>query len=367
MMLSEWRGQWTFFRNKTHTIPVEEAEGGFEELCMSLAPPQGPTVSRDKGSVRYFLPTHLQKMPLVGKTRERALRQGLPLEGKQRSGNHVMAANMIVVDLDGLPGRQLKKVLLGLADADLAFLAYSSYSHGNPNKPGVRSRVVVPVDAPLDSVEYKKAASGLITLHFGGQADQSGTRLCQQQGVWATHPDWKVKAFRLVSRGSVASSEQLMAASPAPEPSVRNKMDNPFAAACEPIVFDEKRVRAALAWLDPRPHKTWVDVGLYLKAAYGDAGYECWLEWTNSAPEKVTAGNVGEYAPETVWHSLNPFLSPEAGAGAFFAAAREHADVTVRRALQTDKWGKRAQAAVGYLMAHHNRFFHNHYGELLRV
>ena len=361
MTLSEWRGQWTFFRNKTHTIPVEEAEGGFEELCRSLTPAHGPTVSRDKASVHYFLPTHLKTAPLVGKTRERAKRQGLPLEGKQRSANHVTTANMIVVDLDGVPGEQFKNALRSLAKAGLSFLAYSSYSHGDPNKSGVRSRLVVPVDAPLGSAEYKRAASGLEALYFGGQADKSGTTLCQQQGVWAANPAWKGKAFRFVSRGSVASSEQLMVASPAREQQVRDKMDNPFAAACEPIVFDEERVCAALAWLDPEPYKTWVDVGLYLKAAYGDAGYECWLGWTNAAPESVTVGNTGSYAPEAVWESLDPFLPPDAGAGALFASAKDASDTIVRQAAQTGTWTERAYDAVGYLLAYHNRHFRENY------
>lgn len=361
MKLSEWRGQWTFFRNKTHTIPFKQAEGGFEELCRSLAPAHGPTVSRDKASVHYFLPTYLRAAPLVGKTRERAKRQGLLLEGKQRSANHVTTANMIVVDLDGVPGEQFKNALRGLAKAGLSFLAYSSYSHGDPNKPGVRSRVVVPVDLPLGSVEYKPAASGLGVLYFDGLVDKSGTTLCQQQGVWATNPDWRAKAFRYVSRGSVASSEYLTAASPAPAQLVKDKMDNPFAAACEPIVFDEVRIRAALAWLDPKPYKMWVDVGLYLKAAYGDAGYECWLGWTNSAPEGVTAGNTGSYAPEVFWERLDPFLPPDAGAGALFAAAKDASDRVVRQAAQTGTWTQLAHDAVGYLMAYHIRHFRDKY------
>ena len=361
MKLSEWRGQWTCFKGNKNTFPVGETAGDFDALCQNLAPSLGPKVAHDKGSVRYFLPTHLKMAPLVGKTRERALALGQPLEGKQRSASHVTTANMIAVDIDGVSGGEFKGYLRGLGDAGLSFLAYSSYSHGDPKKPGVRSRVVIPVDAPLDRNAYSSVAGGLAAVYFGGQTDKSGAVLCQQQGVWATNRAWKQKAFRIVSPGNVASSEQLMAANPAPQRAVKERMQNPFAAACEAVVFDEQRIRDALRWIDPEPHKTWVVAALYLKAAYDDESYDIWLEWTKTAPDEITIGNTDEYAPQTVWESIDPFLPQAAAAGALFAAARDAATETAQRAAKTQTWCQRSQDAVGYLMAHHNRFFRENF------
>lgn len=361
MELSEWRGQWTCFKGNKNAVPVGEAAGDFNALCQSLAPSLGPKVALDKGSVRYFLPTHLKVAPLVGKTRERALALGQSLEGKQRSASHVTTANMIAVDIDGVSEGEFKGYLSRLGDAGLAFLAYSSYSHGNPEKSGVRSRVVIPVDTPLDRYAYSTAAGGVAAIYFGGQTDKSGAVLCQQQGVWATNPAWKQKAFRLVSPGNVTSSEQLMAANPTPQRAVKERVQNPFAAACEAVVFDEQRIRDALRWIDPEPYKTWVDAALFLKAAYGDESYDIWLEWTNTATDKITDGNTDEYAPQTVWECLDPFLPPAAAAGTLFAAAREGAAAATRQAMKTQTWCQRSQDAVGYLMAHHNRFFRENF------
>jgi len=358
MELSEWCGQWTFFKSINSTLPIEEVEGDFDALCQSLAPKDWPRVVLDKGSVRYFLPTHLKVAPLVGITRKRALELGQPLEGRQRSASHVTTAKMIVVDIDGVSGDEFKGCLRALRDGGLAFLTYSSFSHGNPEKSGVRSRVIIPVDTPLDSATYSSAAGGLAAAYFGGQVDKSGAVLCQQQGVWATNPIWNQKAFRLFSPGNVASSEQLMAANPAPQRATKGKVQNPFAAAHEPVVFDEQRIRDALRWIDPEPRKTWVNTALYLKAAYGDESYGMWLKWTNTAPEKITEGNTDQYAPQAVWDGIDPFLPSDAGAGALFAAARDGAAEAAQRAAKTLTWCQRSEDAVGYLMAHHNRFFH---------
>ncbi|WP_129435326.1 hypothetical protein [Roseovarius sp. A46] len=302
---------------------------------------------------------------------ERAKRKGLPQEGKQRSARHVTKARIVVVDLDGVPGEDFKRYLRRLGDGGIAFLAYSSHSHGDPRKRGVRSRIVVPVDVPLASDEYRRAASGLQALYFGGQADQTGLRLSQQQGVWATSPAWRDRAFRIATTGRVLCGAELIAACPAPKHRHGNRlgksMVNPFAAACEPVVFDVQRVSAALKWIDPIPYTTWVDTALYLKGAYGDESFGSWLKWTNSAPDSVTAGNTDDYAPEVVWEHLDPVLPPEAGAGALFAAARAEADAVTRQAIEAGSWLARQQEAVGYLIAHHNKFFHANYGGLLHV
>ena len=84
----------------------------------------------------------------------------------------------------------------------------------------------------------------------------------------------KKNAFKQLSLGRVAASEQLIAASPVKHLAQPKKMQNPFTTALYPDVFDAARVRLALAWIDPNPHKSWVDTAIFLKAAYGDESYE---------------------------------------------------------------------------------------------
>lgn len=355
MELAQWRGHWTFFRHNRATLPDAECSGGWTDFCRDIAPTDKPMVIRDKEKVRYFVPTSLKVAPLVGKTRERAEKRGMALEGKQRSAAHVTEAGMVVLDLDGVAESAFKRCMRRLAADDAAFLAYSSYSHGNPQKTGVRSRVIVPVDKPLATEAYKRAADGLQRKYFYGLADPKGFSLCQQMGVWATCPEWSGRAFRIAAKGRVLPAAELLAAASTTHAKV-NKTKNAFAAAYE-ISFDEERVRDALRWLDPKPYQIWVNAGLFLKAAYHDEAYSAWLDWSYTAPSKITEGNTGEYVPEVVWGGLDPHIPPDAGAAALFAASRDSATKLVRAAAKSGGWCQSSRDAVGYLMAHHKRFF----------
>jgi hypothetical protein len=361
MKLSDWRGELTFFGSNRSTVPVSECQGNFNEICSKLAPYEGPMVSNDKQNVTYFLPTFLKNAPLVGRTKEAAVRQGQSLEGKQRSAKHVTSTAMVVLDLDGVPGDAFKTNIRRLKSAGLAFLAFSSYSHGNPDKQGVRCRIIAPVDAPLDVSDYKKASIGFAKLFFGGQLDKTGTSLCQQQGVWATNPAWYEKNFKLLSPGSVADSGQLIAACPE-QRFERASLKAPLEATSNNPFFNKERIRQALNWIDPRPYKIWLDTALFLKAAYGDESFELWLDWGNSAPKDILEGNVGNYAPELIWDTLEPFLEPDIGAGALFKTARGEADKVILSAIKSQNWTQCAKDGVGYLMRHHSRFFCAKYG-----
>ena len=103
MELIDWQGHLAIFNGNKNTRPIEEIKGGFEDISESLAPGAGPMVSSDKQSIKYFLPTQLKKAPLIGETKKYAEQNGHPLIGKQRSASHVTTANMLVLDIDGLP------------------------------------------------------------------------------------------------------------------------------------------------------------------------------------------------------------------------------------------------------------------------
>ena len=211
--LDDWRGSITLFRGFTHTRPAEEKNAvTFQEIINTVCPEQ-PLVTTDKKSGDYFIPCLLNEAPLVGNTLTNAEQRGEKTIGKMRSKSHVTEASFLVVDIDGFDELDITSGLEKMKADGLTVLMYSSYSHGNPNKPGFRVRLILPIDKALGVDGYRKAYAGFDQTYFGGQimkADLSGANLYQQQGVWMTHPDWQDKAFKQLHEGGVASADFLV-------------------------------------------------------------------------------------------------------------------------------------------------------------
>lgn len=155
----------------------------------------------------------MKEAPLVGNTLKHAEQNGQPTVGKMRSKNHMTTARFLVIDIDGLPEESLAEFRLKLEQAGLSYFIYSSHSYGNPNKPGLRARLIIPVDGDLNIEDYSTAWHGFDHLYLNGmagEADPSGAHLYQQQGIWMTHPDWKDQAFKHSFDGGVASASALL-------------------------------------------------------------------------------------------------------------------------------------------------------------
>jgi putative DNA primase/helicase len=214
--LSKWRGSVTTFNGFTGTRPAREfKEVSWDQVCVVLCPPR-PAVIADKSHGQYFVPCLLKEAPLVGSTRDAAMNAGQPTTGKMRSKGHVTDASMVVMDVDGLPEAEFVTGLRAMEQDGLSCLAYTTHSHGCEGNAGVRGRVVVPVDRPLDVDEYSAAWHGLDRRYWAGnagKADPSGANLYQQQGVWSCHPDRTDKAQSWRVHGGVASSDVLIAIS----------------------------------------------------------------------------------------------------------------------------------------------------------
>jgi hypothetical protein len=360
MELSLWRGRWTFFGALNHARPLSEGEGDFDALIEALASKKlGPQKTYNKASARYFLPTQLQKAPLTGRTRQFAEKYGLPLIDKQRSAGHVTEASMIATDLDGVSKVDLKVFLRNLHAADISFLAFSSYSHGNPSKKGVRARVVVPVDEALGPEEYHTAACGLNSKFFDGRADITGTKLHQAQGVWATNPIWQDKAFQIIGRSGVASSVELIAAVlKQPESAEYKGLLSCKLDLYEPeLVLDEGRVKAALHWIDPNDYEKWLNFAYYLKAAFGERAFDIWFAWGNGADPDVLDGNHGQNSPEVVWERIDPRLPPNIGVASLYLRAKQEALEAVVSATSQSELTTKAEDALQYLKTYHYAFY----------
>lgn len=213
MPMSDWRGSVTTFNGFTGTRPARELEDASWDEVRNLLCPNKPAVLADKKQAQYVVPCLLKEAPFVGKTREAAISNWESATGKMRSKNHVTEANLIIMDIDGLPESEFLAGLKKLADDGLTYLIYTTHSHGSEDKPGIRARVVILLDRPLNVQEYSTAWQGIDRRYWNmqaGIADSSGANLYQQQGTWCCHPDRIEQAQSWTNDGGVASAEALL-------------------------------------------------------------------------------------------------------------------------------------------------------------
>ena len=329
----------------------EETEATAGRIADLIAPCDGPMIVDDKDRGMFFVPCALRDAPLTGKTLGTVIARGLPTIGRMRSSSHVTAGAWAKLDGDGLTEEQLAAVKATLNLGEIAHLIYSTHSHGRSDKAGIRCRIIVFFDKALDPADYQRAVLSLSTWLLGSSLDESEARLCQQAGVWCAHPDRVEQAFCIRHLDGVCvSTEALLAAAP---PATVSRPGVPISANSGGLPLDASRAAAALRWLCPNEYALWVDVAIWLKAAYGDAAYPFWLDWGERAEQEAQAGNEGRYAPERVWAGITPRITAEQGAGALYAKARDNVVVAARSAAATGQWAGQGKAALVYLKRHH--------------
>ncbi len=214
MPLSNWRGSISTFNGFTGTLPVQDIKYVTWQAIQDVIAPTSPSILADKSAGKFFVPCALKIAPLVGNTFDAALKSGQPTIGKMRSKHHVTEATFLVLDVDGIPEFEFKKSIDDIACAGITYFAFTTHSYGREDKPGMRARLVVPVDRPLNIAEYASAWHRFDDLYFSGhagKADSSGANLYQQQGTWCAHPDRVASAKCWTARGGVASADALIA------------------------------------------------------------------------------------------------------------------------------------------------------------
>ena len=202
LSMTVWRGSVTVFLDQFSTAPSQElVDLLWSEILEILAPAAGPRIIHQKINVPYFLPCQLREAPLTGRTLDRAIAQGLPTTGKQRSGAHVTSARLQIFDLDSIEQYQLNEIRAALEIAGVAAACWSSHSIGK--KPGVRCRLIIPIDRELKAPLYSSVHRWINDQIMFGLADRTGESLAQCQGVWAVSNDRREHAFRWVLAGDV--------------------------------------------------------------------------------------------------------------------------------------------------------------------
>lgn len=213
MPLADWRGSATTFQGFTGTKPDQELHDAPWDDVAQLVCPASPAQLANKDDGLFFVPCPLKEAPLIGNTLAAAAKNGHPQTGKMRSKQHVTEASLLVIDVDGLSESDFATGLANIERDGLTFLAYTTHSHGSLEKPGVRVRIVTPLDRPADTEAYAAAWHGFDRQYWNrqaGKADPSGAKLYQQQGTWCCEKSRVGKAECWTFRGGVASTDALV-------------------------------------------------------------------------------------------------------------------------------------------------------------
>ena len=219
--LADWRGSITTFNGFTGTRPEQELNDVSWSGVTNLICPDTPAIIADKKQGQYFVPCKLKDAPLVGNTLEAAKNTGLPTTGKMRSKSHVTESQILVVDVDGLSEADFNAGLTKMLGDGITFVAYTTHSHGREDKPGMRARLVIPLDREITIEEYDLAWHGADHKYWGGkagQADASGANLYQQQGTWACDPSRAKLARKWQHNHGVISADALISIGKAMQP-----------------------------------------------------------------------------------------------------------------------------------------------------
>ncbi len=260
--LSDWCGSVTSFAGFTKTRPARELkDASWEDIC-NLLRPDRPVILSAKEFGVFVVPCLLKEAPLVGVTLDIAKYKGDSTVGKMRSKDHVTEASMLMIDIDGLPESELMVCLEQLKAEGITFVAYTTFSHGSPEKPGMRVRLVIPLDHPVSPLEYTSAWYGFDIKFLNGQAraaDPSGAKLYQQQGTWCCHPS-RISLAKSWEHngGGVASAGALIKIGLTVQPSIVPTSSGPACEDSPATTFPVSKIILLLEWVDPDlPYPEW--------------------------------------------------------------------------------------------------------------
>ncbi|SFL29019.1 hypothetical protein SAMN05216302_105411 [Nitrosomonas aestuarii] len=210
MPCSDWRGSCTIFSDLKSTIPTDERKNVTLDEISVLLRPSKPSVIEDKTKGIFVLPCLLKEEEFIGSTLEAAKKAGRSTIGKMRSKKHVTKASMLFFDIDGIPKNTFETLLQNLKDGRVTFLAYTTFSHGHPDKPDMRVRLIIPIEGQVANEDYVLAWQGFNQGCLNGKADSSGAKLCQLQGIWSCHPSRIDQAQFWYNEAKIVSTNALI-------------------------------------------------------------------------------------------------------------------------------------------------------------
>lgn len=331
----------------------------FAEI-VGLVVPEKPVVKPVKEYVKAFVCSELADAQLIGETLIKALKEGEPTIGKQRSSTHVVSGSWIKFDLDGITQNELKDVKSKLKDKKLGYALYTTHSHGL--KPNIRARVLLFLDRSLKSKDYQIATLEAAKWLLGKSLDKSDANLSQQQAVYCAHPErvqWARKTVHL--EGFCIDVDELLKDAP----KQKTNSYNIKLLSSEMLLDSEKeRIKNALTWIDPNTYDSWVKVCMCLKALEAKLGSEAldiWIRFSNQAVEVNKQKNeMQQYDPEIMFNRMSPTMTSEAAIGTLLGMAKEDVLNILYKAeiksMEQTFYGKELDATV-YLKNYHYEAF----------
>jgi putative DNA primase/helicase len=194
--LTQWRGDVTLFNKVSRPVPCKETLNASWSDIVSAIKPKEPALINDKADAKVFVPCALKELPNLDGAME-----------KRRSKDHVTMANLLVVDLDGLPEANFQKGLTKLKAEGVTYIAYTTFSHGL--KPDMRVRLVLPLDSAVNTREYGAVWRNFDAKYFNG-ADPSGAKMYQAQATYCCHPDRQDQTQTWENTAELLSVEELL-------------------------------------------------------------------------------------------------------------------------------------------------------------
>jgi len=367
------------YRNIASTRPDRMVRGlEWPNLMCTLAPVAGPVLCTDKKNLPYFTPGMLRDdLPLSGKTLARARERRETEFGAMRSSAHMTDTTFIVFEFDGLTQAQLKKIGSQVLGKGRAGLMYTTHSFGRADKPGIRVRLILPVDLRLDANSYRIAHEAMNTGLFSGLADTTGKSMCQQQAMFGVHPERAhlAKCWRhegavfgllefLARHGGAAGTQTRLRAK------AQQQATTPGMAAKD--LPSLARLDQAVPHLYAGSYRDW-SLGLQAFKALSphfptESLRQMAIQFSESSPSDSTRAQAAatdpRYDPGQIFDSALPIMPPDAAAGVLLGMAKQRAVAVVEASRGCRTATAESRAAALYLAAHHRRTWNELTGKL---
>jgi cation transport regulator ChaC len=358
------------YRNNTSTRPDRMVNGlEWPNLMRKLAPINGPVLCVDKQNLPYFTPGMLRDdVPLSGKTLERARERGEPEVGAMRSAAHMTDTTFIIFDFDGLTQAQLKAIGSQVLGRGRAGLMYTTHSFGRVDKPGIRVRLILPVDLRLDANAYRIAHEAMNAGLFSGLADRTGKSMCQQQAMFGVHPERAHLAKCWRHEGAVFGLLEFLArhgGAAGTQTHLRSKAQQQATTLgiTASGLTTLARLEQAVPHLYAGGYRDW-SVGLQAFKALSpylptERLRQMAIRFGETSPIDSTrsqaAATDARYDAGQIFDSATPIMPPGAAAGVLLGMAKKRAIAVVETSRGCRTATAEAKAAALYLAAHHRR------------
>lgn len=357
------------YRNISSTRPDRMVRGlKWPDLMCTLAPVAGPVLCAHKQKLPYFTPGILRDdVPLSGKTLARARDRGEPEVGAMRSAAHITDTTFIVFEFDGLKQDQLVTIGSQVIGRERAGLMYTTHSFGRADKPGIRVRLIIPVDLRLDANAYRTAHETMNAVLFSGLADRTGNSLCQQQAMFGVHPERAHLAKCWRHEGAVFGLQEFLTQHREP---VRQTSSGPKAQQQRITPGIAANGLPSLARLEQAVPLLYA--GSYQDWSRGLQAFKALSPYLGADNLRQMAVRFGETSPSDstraqaaptdarydhgqVFDSASPIMPPDAAAGVLLGMAKRRAVAVVEASRGCHTANAEARAAALYLAAHHRR------------